>query len=108
MRHRYDRRAIMRRAHGLKQQGTEFPVALKQAWAEAKSTRVPALPPQRLPLEALVLDTYALVKKVTNARKIRVGVRVRVDVGVALDEIHYAKTLSGAVVYSNAPTALAP
>lgn len=108
MKRKYDRRAIMRRAHALKQTGIEFPIALKQAWAEAKTSSVPALPPQRLPLEALVMDTYALIKKVGNARNIRVGVRVRVDVGVALDESQYAKTLSGAVVYSNAPTAIAP
>lgn len=103
---KYDKRAIMRRAHSLKQSGVDFSSALKQAWAEAKTSNVPAVPPHRLPLEAIVMDTYALIKKASRARRICAGLRIKIDIGIAIDERRHTKTLSGSVIYSNDRNAL--
>ncbi len=96
----YDRRAIMRRAHELKAK-LGWSAAMKQAWAEAKSASVPALPPQRLPLEALVCDVYGLVKKIRHS-KISAGIRIRVDVGARVDNQQWVRSVEASALYQNA------
>lgn len=97
---KYNRKAIMRRAHELKHEMT-WSKAMKQAWAEAKSASVPALPPQRLPLEAMVSDVYALVKKLSRS-KIKAGIRIRVDVGVSIEDQPWIKSVEASALYQRA------
>lgn len=81
MKHRYDRRKIMRRAHALRA-GTvkDFSACLRMAWDEAKAKPI-AIAPQRLPLEAAALGVIALAKKIKNSR-VEVAFRVKADIGV--------------------------
>lgn len=97
---KYNRSAIMRRAHELKA-NLDWSLALKQAWSEAKSAKVLALPPQRLPLEAFVCDAYALAKRLKKSN-IKAGLRIRVDVGLSVDDQQWVKTVEASALYQNA------
>ena len=97
---KYDRSAIMRRAHELKPK-VGWSLALKQVWADAKSSKVPALPPQRLPLEAVVCDAYALARRLTKVN-IKAGLRIRVDVGVSVNDRQWVKSAEASALYQNA------
>lgn len=82
MKKRYDRSAICKRAHELKR-NRPWSEAMRLAWAEAKSGGVVALAPQRLPLEAIVVDTWSLARRIANG-SIRAGIRVKIDLGVEI------------------------
>lgn len=79
----YDKRAIMAQAHAIRRdEGISMGDALRAAWSEARgSKRQIAMLPHRLPLEALVMDTWALAKRLKTA-KIEVAGRISVDLGV--------------------------
>lgn len=101
MKRKYDRSAILKRAHQLKHQHP-WGESLRLAWAEAKSVGAVALAPQRLPLEALVVDTWSLARKIANGR-IRAGVRVKIDFGLQVEPegesaFTYGKSLEKAAV----------
>lgn len=81
---KHDRSAIMRRAHQIKKQNrVTLSEGMKLAWSEAKTQKPLALAPQRLPLEAIALDAWALAKKLKGAR-VDVGLRVRIDAGLRI------------------------
>lgn len=92
MKQKYDRGAIMRRAHEIrKQTGIAFGPAMSRAWQEAKGESpapryVPTpIPPQRLPLEALVLGAAGIVRKIARS-KIEIGLRVNVTGGIRVTD----------------------
>ena len=103
MKRAYNRSAICKRAHELKRQHP-WSEAMRLAWAEAKSSGVVAIQPQRLPLEALVVDGWSLAKRIANGR-IRAGIRVRVDYGVeiapdGLETVAYGGTFEKVAIAS--------
>lgn len=82
----FDRRNIMRQAHDIYREYKEpFGEALKAAWKEARRQKrqlmLPAIVPQRMPLEAAAISAVSLLKKLKNA-KIEVGLRVQVKAGL--------------------------
>ena len=91
MKQTYDRGAIMRRAHALKREtGESFGACLSAAWREAKEPTAaryspPALPPQRLPLEALVLDTIGLMRRISRS-KIEIGLKIHAAGGIRITD----------------------
>ena len=92
MQSKYDRGAIMRRAHKIKKEsGIAFGPALSRAWQEAKQAPetpryVPVpIPPQRLPLEALVLGAAGIVRKIARS-KIEIGLRINVTAGIRVTD----------------------
>jgi hypothetical protein len=107
MRNKYNKGAIMRRAHALKKEtGEPFGICLSLAWKEAKSpaSNALAVQPQKLPLEALVIGAAGLVKKIRQS-KIEIGVRVNVTAGVRLTDSEgraesFGKDMSGAMLYA--------
>ena len=81
---KYDRKQIMRDAHRRRREtGVAFGDCLKAAWAFAKAPKAVAIAPQRLPLEAAVMDTVALIRKLKKSR-IEVAGRISVDIGVRI------------------------
>jgi hypothetical protein len=92
MKTKYDRGAIMRRAHALKKEtGESFGACLSAAWREAKEKPTagryspPALPPQRLPLEAIVMDTIGLVRRISRS-KIEIGLKIHAAAGIRITD----------------------
>lgn len=81
---RYDKRQIMRVAHRIhKETGFPFGECLKMSWADAKSPKAIAIPPQKLPLEAVVIGAYNLAKKIQGSR-IEVAAKVKIDLGMRI------------------------
>lgn len=81
---RYDKRRVMLVAHRLRREtGQPFGECLKQAWADEKSPKPIAIPPQKLPLEAAVLGAYNLARKIYTSR-IEIAARVNFDLGVRI------------------------
>jgi hypothetical protein len=83
-RNKYDRAAIMRRAHQIRRETRQpFGSCLQLAWSEAKGAGVPspAITPALIlpPLVAAGRDVIRLARKLKGAR-IEVGLRVKVDV----------------------------
>ena len=92
MQSKYDRGAIMRRAHQIKREtGMAFGPALSRAWTEAKQAPEPPryipapIPPQRLPLEAFVLGAAGIVRKIARS-KIEIGLRINVTGGIRVTD----------------------
>ena len=101
MQPKYDRGAIMRRAHQIKREtGVAFGAAMSQAWAEYKQAPEPPryvptpIPPQRLPLEALVLGAAGIVRKIVRS-KIEIGLRVNITGGIRVTDSQGASQAIG-------------
>ena len=79
---KYDKKQIMLVAHRLHRE-TDMPFGdcLKQAWSMAKAPKAVAIPPQRLPLEAVVISAYNLARKIRGSR-IEVAAKIHVDLGL--------------------------
>ena len=92
MQPKYNRAAIMRRAHSIRREtGIAFGPAMSLAWQEAKQAPEPPryvpvpIPPQRLPLEAFVLGAAGIVRKIVRS-KIEIGLRVNITGGIRVTD----------------------
>ena len=102
MKRKIDRSAVMKRAHQIrKQSGLPWSDCLRMSWAAERAPRsVIAVKPQSLPLEAVVLGSTALVRRLMNKR-IRAGVRVRLDVGLAIDDQSYTRSFDATALVAH-------
>ena len=109
MKRKYDRAAIMRRAHMIRREtNDEFALCLRRAWAEARTSNVLATPELIMPpLVQAAFGVVDLARRIRRSR-IEIAARVHVDIGVRVtprDEapIAYVVSKQGAmgVEYDN-------